>query len=263
MTRPSRGAGTQLRRPGEADGPAPDSATVSARRRFARRQRARRLLAWRPLLGLTAVLALLGGGGYLVYFSDTLAVEKVVVDGVAELRPQQVRAAAEVPIGEPLATADLTAIEYRVRSLARVRTAEATRQWPGTVRIAVTEREAVAVVRIGNRLRALDGEGVVFASYRRAPAGLPRIETAIGTGSEALAEVSSVVVSLPQALRDLVDFVEVETVDQISLRLRDGRTVRWGSAERSSQKAQVLGALLQQSATVYDVTVPEQPTVSG
>ncbi len=46
--------------------------------------------------------------------------------------------------------------------------------------------------------------------------------------------------------RSRVDYVSVATIDQIELVLRDGRTVTWGSAEDSEQKAAVLVRLLEQ-----------------
>jgi len=60
-----------------------------------------------------------------------------------------------------------------------------------------------------------------------------------------------------------VDHVVLSSADSILLELRDGDQVRWGSAESSQQKAAVLAALLQIPATVYDVSVPEQPTTAS
>jgi len=80
------------------------------------------------------------------------------------------------------------------------------------------------------------------------------------TTPEALQEAATVIAALPQQLRRLVDHVEVLTVDQITLVLRDGRTVVWGSSDDSQQKAVVLLALLEQPAKIYDVSVPSQPT---
>ena len=68
----------------------------------------------------------------------------------------------------------------------------------------------------------------------------------------------------PRCRADLarqVDHVEVATVDQISLVLRDGRTVVWGSAEESELKAEVLAPLLSSPGQTYDVSVPGQPTI--
>ena len=134
---------------------------------------------------------------------------------------------------------------------------------PDGVRIDVTERQAVAVVRIGGLLRGMDAGGVVFRSYRQAPVGLPSVTTGAGTSAEALAEAAAVVTSLPQEVAVKVDHIDVRSVDAISLVLRDGRTVEWGSSSQSQQKAEVLGVLLRQQAQVYDVSVPSRPTTRG
>ena len=136
-----------------------------------------------------------------------------------------------------------------------------TRQWPHGVLISIEERVPIAVVEIGGRLRGMDADGVVFRDYKKAPPGLPRVETSIGTTSAALKEAAKVISALPQELSLLVDHVQVTTVDQISLVLKDGRTVVWGSAEESDTKAEVLATLLATvQAQLYDVSVPSKPT---
>ena len=66
--------------------------------------------------------------------------------------------------------------------------------------------------------------------------------------------------TLPDDLAATVDHVEVETIDRITLMLRDGRQVLWGSAEESELKAQVLQGLLRKvRAPSYDVSVPGNP----
>lgn len=243
--------------------PALDPTTARSRRRFARRQWARRWLAWKPVVAVVAVVALVVGVLWTVYFSSVLAVEGVEVTGAETVTADQVRAAAAVPTGRPLARVDLAGIERRVEALAVVRSADVSRKWPHQVLIAIEERVAIAVVEIGGRLRGMDASGVVFRDYRRAPAGLPRVETSTGTPAEALQEAAKVISALPGDLATTVDHVEVETIDQISLVLRDGRIVRWGSAEQSDEKARVLPDLLEIDARVYDVSVPGQPTTSG
>jgi cell division protein FtsQ len=152
-------------------------------------------------------------------------------------------------------------VQARVQALADVRSAEVTRTWPDTVTITVEERTPVAVVEIGGQLRGLDVEGVVFRAFRSPPEGLPRVQTPADTSRDALLEAAGVVSALPADLTRRLDHVEVATVDQISLALRDGRTVVWGSAEESEAKAEVLTALLEQPGSTYDVSVPGQPTV--
>ena len=69
------------------------------------------------------------------------------------------------------------------------------------------------------------------------------------------------VAALPKGLASRVDHVEVATVDQITLVMRDRREVLWGSAEESALKAEVVDKLLAaQKAPFYDVSVPGNPT---
>ncbi len=168
-----------------------------------------------------------------------------------------------MPTGGALATTDLDAITARVERLPAVRSADVSRAWPDKVRIDVTERRAVAVVEpeSGGLARAVDAEGVQFRQLARAPRGLPRIRMGDDVGADAITEAAQVAGSLPPALARKVAFVEVQTVDTISLVLHSGRMVRWGSADGSAAKARVLAVLLHQKASVYDVRVPGQPII--
>lgn len=240
-----------------------DPVTARSRRRFARRQWARRWLVWRHLLVAVLALGLVVGGTWLVFFSPVLAVDAVDVEGNRTLGEADVREAAAVPSGEPLARLDLDAIRARVQALAVVRSAEVTRVWPDRVLVTVEERVAVAVVDIGGRLRGMDADGVIFRDFAHAPAGLPRVQTSAETGGEALREAAEVVAALPADLAGRVDHLTVESVDRIELVLRDGRTVMWGSAEESEQKAAVLARLLALPGRHFDVSVPANPTTSG
>lgn len=251
------------------DQPAADSSgeekTVRiARKRFARRQWARRWLRWRRVVVGLLLAAVLLTAGWLVFFSSVLAVQGVQVTGTDVLGTTAVRRAALLPTGAPLATVDLDRITARVERLPAVRSVDVSRAWPDRVRIDVIERRAVAVVdpaRAGGRLRGMDRDGVLFRQFPGRPKGLPMIHTAKGTGTNALAEAARVAGSLPPALARKVAFVQVRTVDTIALQLHSGKTVLWGSADGSGQKARVLAVLLPQHAAYYDVSVPGQPII--
>ena len=239
-----------------------DERTVRiARKRFARRQWARRWLAWRGIVVLLLVAAFLTGAVWLVFFSSVLVVKGVEIDGLNVLSRDAVRHVAAVPMGEPLATVPLDEIEARVEGLAPVKSADVVRSWPNQVRIAVRERKAVAVVDRGGVVSGLDDEGILFRTYPSVPGTLPVVRIATGTRPEALAEAAQVVAALPGNLAAKIDHVSVETVDSISLEMRNGRSIFWGSAAESDEKAAVIRALLRQDASVYDVSVPGQPTI--
>lgn len=232
-----------------------------SRRAFARRQWRRRWVTWKYVVASVLLVAVVVGGLWLVLFSQTFAVKQVEIVGADQLPVETVLGAAGDIEGEPLARLDLAGVETRVKSLAEVRDARVTRQWPDTVRIEIEERVAVAVVEIGDQLRGLDEEGAVFDRYRTAPDDLPRVETSPAAGRDALREAAAVVAALPRGIRALVDHVEVATVDQISLVLRDDRTVLWGSADESDLKAEVLGLLLREDREAdMDVSVPGRPS---
>lgn len=240
----------------------PDERTVRiARKRFARRQWARRWLAVRGLMLVLLMLGLSAGAVWLVYSSSVLAVEGVEVHGTHVLQPREVRQAAAVPLGLPLARVGLDSVEARVQALAPVKAVTVSRSWPDRVRIDVVERQAVAVVERDGRLRGVDEDGVLFRAYESQPPGLPVVRISARTRSEALAEAARVIAALPQDLAARVDHLRVETIDSITLRLRNGKTVLWGSAADSTTKAEVLAVLLRQKASVYDVSVPGRPTV--
>ena len=230
------------------------------RRRFLRRQWARRWLRLRFVLLALAVVALVGTSVWLVFFSATLQVSRVQVAGNELLSDAEVLRVADVPVGEQLALVDLDRAGNRVASLAAVRSVDVTREWPDGVRIEVEEREAVAVVELAGRIRGLDADGVVFRDYKVAPKGLPRVRPGTDAGTDALKEAATVVSALPRDLAGRVDHVEVETIDQITLVLRDGREVVWGSADESEQKAEVIAVLLGEEGRVFDVSVPGSPT---
>ena len=233
-----------------------------ARKRFVRRQWARRWLAWRRVVVALGLVALVAFSLWLVFGSSVLAVSGVRVAGTEVLDPREVRRAAVVPTGSPLATVDLAAIGARVERLPAVKSVDVSRSWPNAVRIDVTEREAVAVVERGNVLRGLDDRGVMFRRYPSRPHSLPVIRINGKARADALAEAARVAGSLPSSIDGKVEYVEVHTVDTISLRLRNGRTVRWGSADESAAKARVLAVLLKQKAATYDVSAPGQPTLT-
>lgn len=234
------------------------------RKRFVRRQWARRWLAWRGLVAILAGMCVLAGSVWLVFFSSMLAVSGVKVEGNEVLDPRHVRRVAAVPMGEPLATVDLDAIAARIEGLAPVLRVDASRSWPDKVRIAIEERVPVAVVERDGVVRGLDKDGVIFRSYPSAPDALPVVRMKATTEADALAEAATVIGVLPGDLASRVDFVEVATIDTISLRMSNGRTIFWGSAEDSENKAKVIDVLLRAApkARTYDVSVPGQPTTS-
>lgn len=251
----------QLRRRRTA-GPDEDTVPISepSPRELSRRRWSRRLRRALPWVGVLLAMLLVAAASWAVFFSRYLAAENVRVVGTHQVSAAQVRAAAAVPVGTPLARVDLSAIRRRVATIPEVRSVDVARAWPHGIRITVTERVPVAVVDRGNVLQAIDGAGVLFGHFAHAPAGLPLIRTDPGSKGAALAEAARVAASLPRDVARRVANLEVASIDQIKLHLHHGRVVIWGSAVDSAHKAQVLSVLLRQNAHTIDVSVPGRPT---
>ncbi|WP_128377679.1 cell division protein FtsQ/DivIB [Streptomyces cavernae] len=237
-------------------------------------------IGWPPLSRTRVIVILVGltllAGGTLwtLYGSQWLRVERVTVSGTDVLTPAQVREAADVPIGSPLISIDTDAIADRLRrKLPRIDSIDVTRSWPDGIDLKVTERKPVLVVEKGGEFVEVDDEGVRFATVRTAPKGVPTLEITRGPaaslrrfGTERLArEAVRVVAVAPAAVGRDLRTVKVRSYDSISLELSGGRTVDWGSSEKSRAKAATLKALMKASpgARHFDVSVPTAPASSG
>lgn len=244
-------------------GPATGADQARMRRRFARRRRARLLLNWRRGIAVVLAFGLLAGGAWFLWFSERLSVREVALAGNDVVSARELRAAAQVPMGEQLISVDIDQIRARVAGLAAVQSVDVSREWPDAVRIEIRERTAVAVVQISGTWRGLDADGVVFRTFAAPPAHLPRVQASSDASGDVLGEAASVAADLPPELTERVDHVEVESIDTITLVLRSGRQVLWGSSEDSAQKAEVLLQLIDAyPAQRYDVSVPGSPTAS-
>lgn len=236
-------------------------------RRFRRRRWSGRANRLRPILFAIGAVVLVGVAVWVLWFSSLLAVRHVSIRGGQVLNESQLRTAADVPLGEPLASVDTGAIARRLEQLLPVQTVRVSRAWPHTLDIVVTERTAVAVVARGSSYAGLDASGVVFRDYPRRPRHLALIEAKGAVSRSVLREAAAVLASLPADLAHRVRALHAATIDQISLQLRDGKTVVWGSAADARQKSEVLALMLRpggpaahKGIQTVDVSVPGRPT---
>ena len=212
-----------------------------------RRRRLRMLLA-------TVGLLLVACAVWAVFFSSLLAASSVRVVGVDGVAADQVAATAAVPLGVPLARIDTAQSQAAVVALPWVESVEVRRGWPDEVVIAVVARQPIAVLAKSGT--AVDASGVAFEPLGTLPASLPTV-TASGVGIQT---AMGVLASLPPDLAGRVVSLAATTRDDVTMTLRSGALVRWGSVDQAEFKAEVLRALLRQKRLVYDVSAPELAT---
>jgi cell division protein FtsQ len=219
--------------------------------------------AGRPSRRLVALLlvgvALLSGAVWLVYFSPLLVVRQVAVAGHQQLQSEQVVAAAQVPMGTPLARQDVEAIARRTTTLPAVQAASVSRRWPDTITVTVTERRPVLAVRKPGSFALVDSEGVAFAESGAVPDGVVLAEVN-PTDRPLLQQVGTVAAALSGGLGRQVSVLAATDAERISLKLKSGVTVNWGSATDSALKADIVAALLKSGrAESIDVSSPHNP----
>jgi cell division protein FtsQ len=214
------------------------------------KRRHRRLRNVIIVLGALIITGLI----WMVWFSSVFAVRDVRVVGITGVQADEVLVAGAVPLGVPLAQLDSDTAAARIALLPWVRSVEVRRGWPSEVVLAVEPRTAVAV-QVGTG-SGVDEAGVTFPASTALPAGLPPVDAE----GVALISAMEVLKTLPADMRSRLVSMAATSRDDVTLTLRSGAIVRWGSAEQAVLKGQVIEALLKRRARVYDVTAPELPT---
>lgn len=241
--------------------------------RFAERARARRTLARRQIALTAAAVLVVGALAWLLLWSPVLALRPadVTVAGAGTVvAVDQVRAVVAKDSGVPLPRLGTVALRDRLLQVPGVREARVTRDWPHGLTVQLVAREPVAAVpekqapagaaKPGFAL--LDEEGVQVGRADAAPAGLPVVDVP-ADDARTLQAVLGVLRQLPPALLAEVAGVAAQTQDTVTMHLRDGVEVDWGSSQETALKVAVLTALraspTAKGAHVYDVSAPRLP----
>ena len=215
-----------------------------------------KVLMWSALISVLVV-----GLGLLLYFTPIMAARNIVVVGLGAVTQDEVIAAAAVSPGTPLLQVDTDAVAERVAAIRRAASARVQRQYPSTLRVTVIERVPVVVKDYPDGPHLFDKDGVDFATAPP-PAGVPYLDTDHPGPSDPPTKAAlQVMTALRPEVAGLVGRIAAPSVASITLTLIDGRTVVWGTTDRTEEKAVKLGALLTQPGQTYDVSSPDLPTV--
>ena len=235
----------------------------------ARRRRRRRTgNRWRAAFFALAGLAVVGGVGWALLGNRVFVVRSVTVTGTHLVAPAQVIAAADVSLGTPLLSVDAGSVTRRVEEIQQVASATVTEDWPDHLVIAVNERvPAMAVRMAGGGYDLVDPTGVIVRMAQSRPAELPVFVTSLPgnalRGNPEVTTAAAVLGELQPWLARQVAQVTAAAVPagpwQVTLDLRGGKTVQWGSTDDAVQKNRELAILL--TGQVHDVDVSAPGTV--
>jgi len=237
-----------------------------------RRQEGRRRL--RVVVGVVAVLAA-GTGGWAATESSLLDLDRLVIDGAVHTAPDEARVASGLRRGQAVLDIDEATTARAVEALPWVERAIVVRHWPGSVRIRLVEREAVAVTasEVGTSA-LLDRTGRVLGWVGGPPPGLP-VLTGLPPAGPAGAALSSdgvaalsVAVALPAELRARTVGVAPASGGrgEVELRLSPEGMVRLGTPQDLDRKFDAVRAVLAQvdvrNLAVLDVRRPDSPVLT-
>ena len=189
----------------------------------------------------------------------------VEVTGTRLVPPAQVRSAARVSTGQPLARVNTAAAAHRVERIPAVLSATVTRSWPNTIVIAVRERTPGVAVAAAGGYDLVDEYGVTVRWAARKPAGLPLLAALPGPlrGSAEVRSAVLVLRELPRAIRRRLVSVSAASPASITLHLTGDTTVVWGGPGQAVQKSAELAMLLRKHARYYDVSDPATAVTTG
>ena len=215
-----------------------------------------RLVVWMILLTVVSVIL-----GLILYFTPVMSARSVVVTGTGAVTREEVIDVAQVRPGTPLLQIDTDEVADRVAGIRRVASARVQREYPSELRITIVERIPVVVKDFGDGPHLFDRDGVDFATAPPPP-GLPYLDVDNPGPADPLTRAAlQVMTALRPEVVAQVSRVAAPSLSSITLTLADGRTVVWGTTDRTDEKAEKLAALLTQPGRVYDVSSPDLPTV--
>ena len=229
----------------------------AAGRKTRTRPRPKRHDPWRTAFFTVLALAIAGGAAWALLGSSLLVVRHEQVTGNKLVPAGKVAAAAGIRPGTPLASVNTTAAARRVEHIAQVLTARVTRSFPDTVVITIRERTPALAVQSGTGYALIDGAGVTVRWSARKP-GLPllTLPPAQLRGDPGVRAAVTVLARLPHGLRKQVKSVSAPGAAAVTLTLRDGVTVLWGSPDSAARKAAEVTILLRTQARHIDVSDP-------
>lgn len=258
---------------------------MTARRVAVLRAQGRRRLR---ILAVAAGLAAAAAAAWGVSQTPLLDVDRITVSGAGASVRAEVVASSQLTVGVPMLFLDVDEAQRSVTSLPWVRSARVWRDWPSTVRIAVTPRVAAAVVPAeGGRTALIDRYGYAIGWGPTDAADPPRADTAAPAVADAAAlpHISvpfsgrlgdihtaadgplAVVEAMPGDLRAWVETVTREAGrGRMGLTLVGGATAMLGEPVLIDDKISALRSVLAtaelECVITIDVTMPDIATVT-
>jgi cell division protein FtsQ len=224
------------------------------------------------LVGLVALLLLLGGGWLWLRDSSLVAVNRVSISGASGPDAARIRAALGAA-ARNMTTLDIHMDQLRnaVAPYPVVRDLQVTTHFPHAITIRVIEHDPVGAVVAGGRQIAVAGDGTLLHDVA-ALGSLPQIPLRVAPGGRRLTDhdaLSAVALLRAAPYQWLGRISQVSMVSSHGLvaQIRGGPSVYFGDDARLGAKWAAAAAVLADPGTAgalyIDVTYPERPAAGA
>ncbi len=196
----------------------------------------------------------------IALWTPLFAVKNIQVHGVKHLSAEEVVALSGLAVGDRMLGIDEHAAGNAIVQQPWVDRVTVSRQWPRTVTIDVTEREAVLFTAEQDGQHLIDADGVAFTI------GDPPQE-AVGVSGDAvedpaiMRQLAAAIAFIEQPIRTQLKNVTVVSAYDVTLHLKDGRSVYWGALQDNQDKARALKTVLSQNGEKWNISNPQLVTV--
>jgi len=234
-----------------------------------RRQEGRRRL-WVLLASSGVVVAVVAVVALL--HSPLLRVERVRVAGARRTSVAAIVQASRLDRHPLMLDVDGTAVARRVEALPWVDRVRASKDYPGTVALVVTERTPVALAPANGGTALVDASGRVLDVVAKPPNGLPRLVgvppvgapgSVVSGGTRAALAVAS---AMPPELVARASEVAVVDGGELELHVVPAGVVLFGPAVQVAEKLQAVAIILARAdlrgLRAIDVRVPSAPVLT-
>lgn len=239
----------------------------------ARRIEIRKEAGKRRLHRLVALLATagVGLGAVAVANSPLLDIDDVAVAGTRRTHPDAIAAALGAARGDALFSVDLARAAANVEALPWVETATVTRDYPGTLRVTVTERRAEAIVAGIGASVLVDDDGRVLdnASATTTSPNLLRVLVAepVPEPGQTIPPQFAAGLDLAIELRaDAGEVLGVQVEDELGVILASGGRALFGDPTALPAKVEALRLVLARveldCVATVDLRVPTRPVLT-
>ena len=223
-------------------------------------------------------LMILGGGllaiivAVLVALSPVLDVDRISVAGTTATPSSEIVAASGIVAGDAMVRLDVDEATRALEALPWIDEAVVRRDFPSGVRIEVTERVPIGILRFGQVEAFVDASGRVLGPIQLGHGDLATVELAaeVPPAGRRVDDDTRALLGLLEVVGSGIDghtVVFAQTAgDEASLLIDDTIAVRLGDAERMATKIRSVATMLDQldlrCARTIDVRIADQPVLT-